>query len=505
MATDLTEEEAAQIDEYYSYFQTVKKDIVKPERVVDHQSRINLTNLDIFHPEMRGYVPILFAYRLSDTSDTFYDQFVLGLKQSLAKVLVSFYPAAGGLVKTGDVHHTSDTLYHFVHGLKQSLAKVLVSIYPAARGLVKTDDVPHPLVIVCDDRGVPFIEAYKDEPMDDIVKNQEPVTPLSGLEAVRLFSNRKSQEITESGVPCIVIQITRFKCGGVCIAFNWDHGVADMSSAMVLVKAWADIASKGETTVIPQTDRAFLNVIHANETERAASQTVSSPEDDVAKVEIVPTPDISMKVLHIRKDKIAMVKQAALDDGYVVSTLDCISAHLWRFVAKHRATSTGTDISSFGTIVEGRQRMSASGTLLSNYFGNVLVPAFLWNKPTTELVSQPLAYTASLIRKAIQEINSESYWDLNNKLEEVTSGWSVDENLLIIHSWIRFGIYDLDFGCGTPLRFQRNILPKLGMHGQCFVLPGNPSEGGFDVLMYLHSGSGLFERLWADPEFTSLS
>ncbi|KAL3690309.1 hypothetical protein R1sor_016618 [Riccia sorocarpa] len=468
----------AHIDAYYSYFQTVKKDIVVPERIEHHPSRLYPSNLDILGPDQRCYIPLMFAYRLSDTSDTFYEQFVLGLKQSLAKVLVSFYPAAGGLATTGDLLH--------------------------------------PLVFVCDDRGVPFLEAYKAEPMDEIVKNHEPAIPLSGIDAVGLCSNRKIQEITESGIPCVVVQITRFKCGGVCISVSWNHTLADMAGVMLLIKAWADIAGKGETTIVPQIDRTVLNrfcddetersvsLSSPEETERAVSQ--SSSEDNVPKVEIVPSSGIvRLKVLHINKDKIGLVKQAALEDGYVVSTLDCLSAHLWGCVTKHKAASTGTDVTSFSTVVQGRERMS--GTLTSNYFGNVIVPALLWNIPTTEIVSRPLGYAASLIRKAIGGITQDTYWGMINRLEEIKkSGLSLIPNdQFIVTSWARFGMYDVDFGCGTPHRFQINVLPECADHGVCIILPGNPSAGGFDVLMYLHSDSGLLERLWADPEFTSLS
>ncbi|KAL3676207.1 hypothetical protein R1sor_026155 [Riccia sorocarpa] len=465
----------AQIDAYYSYFQTVKKDIVKPEREHHHPSKVYPSKLDMLSPE-NYYIPLLFAYRLSDTSDTFYKQFVLGLKQSLAKVLVSFYPAAGGLATTGDLHH--------------------------------------PLVFVCDDRGVPFIETYKDGPMDEIVKDHEPVAPLSGLDAVGI-SNRKVQENAESGIPPVVVQITRFKCGGVCISISWNHTLADMAGVMLLITAWADIASKGETAIVPQIDRTVLSRKREDETENSVSlpspeeterpASVSSPEDNVPKVEIVPSSGmVRMKVLHVSKDKIAVVKQAALEDGYSVSTLDCLSAHLWRCVTKHRAASTDTDVTSVSTAVEGRERMS--GTLTSNYFGNVLVAAVLWQTPTTEM-SRPLGSAASLIRNAIQGITQEAYWGMINRLDEIKKGGVslIPKDLVMVTSWMRFGMYDVDFGCGTPLRFQLNLLAECADDGLCIILPGHPSVGGFDALMYFHSGSGLLERLWADPEFTSLS
>ncbi|KAL3701620.1 hypothetical protein R1sor_019642 [Riccia sorocarpa] len=480
MATGLTQgETTAQIEEYYSYFQTVKKDVVKPARIHHHDpSRlIYLSNLDFLHM----YMEMLFAYRLSDTSDTLYNQFVLGLKQSLAKVLVSFYPAAGGLVGTCDMHH--------------------------------------PVVIVCDDRGVPFIEAYKDEQMEEILKNHERVIPLSGLQAAGIVYNsfRHPPEIPESGIPCVIVQITRFKCGGVSVTVSWNHLLADMVGVMLLIKAWADIAGKGETTVVPDIDRTVLSPLRADkigpkieveskiEEVQKVDVSLSSPANNMAQMGIVRM--AGTKVLHISKEKIGMVKQAALDYGYVdVSTLDCICAHLWRSVTRHGNENAfmGTDFRSFATAVEGRGRLR--GTLTSNYFGNVVVFASTRKIPTTEILSRPLAYTASLIRKAIQEITEETYWEAINKVEKGDDKLNDNYLNLVITSWMRYGMYDVDFGSGKPIHFQperlQSIEPAINQ-AICYVLPRSPSVGGFHVV--ISAASDLLQRLWADPEFTSLS
>ncbi|KAL3675839.1 hypothetical protein R1sor_025787 [Riccia sorocarpa] len=398
--------ERTPIDDYFSYFQRVETQMLKPESKCDHPATLVPSHLDHLH--MDRYVPILFIYKLNDRSDAFYNQFVNGLKDSLAKVLVSFYPVAGAVTKTSDPHH--------------------------------------PRTIVCDDTGVPFTEAYKDEPLDQIVKNHEPVGPLSGLEAAGLFINKQCQEITESGVPCFVIQVTRFKCGGVCIGISWNHMLADMAGAMVILRAWADTARKGETTIVPQLDRTILSPQHSAESEPTAPPPLT-PEER-AKLEKVLNTRFDRKILHIRKEKIDEVKQAALQDGFAVSTTDCLCAHLWRCVSRHIAESGESDVTIFSTAVEGRAKMG--GTLTSHYIGNVVVPAFVRNVLASEIVNKPLVYAA---RKACEVSLELAAPNLQKRL--------------VYHLTQQF----------RPRKFR-----------------------------YASFSSPFFiERLWADPEFTSLS
>ncbi|KAL2632571.1 hypothetical protein R1flu_004050 [Riccia fluitans] len=462
MGSECTPVERTSADEYFSYFQNVKTEMVKAATKSDHPVKLFPSHLDHLH--MDRYVPIIFAYRLKDNSDHFYNQFIHRLKESLSKVLVSFYPVAGALAKTSDPHH--------------------------------------PRMFLCDDRGVPYTEAYKDEPMDHIVKNYEPVGPLSGFEPAGLFFNKQCQETTESGIPCFFVQVTRFKGGGVCVAVNWNHLLADMTGAMLITKAWADTARKGETTIVPQLDRTILSPKNEEKSEPTAPPSFTAEEK--AKLEKVLNTKFSLKVLHIKKEKIGKVKQTALQDGFFVSTIDCVCAHLWRCVSRNIAEAGMSDLTIFSTAVEGRAKMG--GTLTPHYLGNVIVPAFVRNAPAAEIVNKPLSYAASLIRKSIRDVTQESYWNIINQMD-LANPWKTAINRvdyqLGITSWRHFGIYDLDFGEGKPVRFQVNLLPQNCRKGQCIILPSDVGPGSFDVLFF--STPHFIERLWADPEFTSLS
>jgi shikimate O-hydroxycinnamoyltransferase len=52
--------------------------------------------------------------------------------------------------------------------------------------------------------------------------------------------------------------MTRFKCGGITLACNWAHPVADGFSGFHFMKSWAELARGEELSLLPVHDRALL-------------------------------------------------------------------------------------------------------------------------------------------------------------------------------------------------------------------------------------------------------
>lgn len=454
------------LEEYYNYFNhNVKTTMVKPSAVTDHPAMLAPSYLDHLH--MDRYVPLLFLYKLVDKSDDVYNQFVATLKDSLAKTVVSFYPAAGAIVKTSNPNH--------------------------------------PRMFLCDDRGVPFTEAYKDAAMDDVV-NQDafsPVPPLQGWEAAGLMPHNQCHPVGDAGTPGIVIQVTRFNCGGVALGFSWNHLLADMTGAMLILRAWSDIATTGHTTIVPQLDRTVLNPRHeVEETEPIAPPPMS--EEEKAKLQTVLNTKFTSKVFRFKREKLAKLKQQAVQDVGDLSTMDCVSAHLWRCLSRYYANFGITDKTIFSTAVEGRKRMP--GTLTTHFFGNVIVPAFVRNVPTSEILARPLSYAAGLIRKAHQAVEQETFFTIIDQMD-LANPWKTSINRtdhqVGLTSWIRFGIFDLEFGQGAPLFCMVNMLAQISRKGQCICIPSKPGDGYCDILLYL--APHALEYLAADPEFNSVT
>jgi hypothetical protein len=119
---------------------------VKPLEKKNHVASIDPTDFDM--PFVEWYVPLLFTYKLEDNSNDVYENAVKRIKDGLQKVLVPIFPWAGRWVEVAG-------------GMGRQL--------------------------LCDDGGIPFIEAYVDQAMGSVVEHSahfQPVLELQGWEAV---------------------------------------------------------------------------------------------------------------------------------------------------------------------------------------------------------------------------------------------------------------------------------------------------------------------------------
>ena len=59
-------------------------------------------------------------------------------------------------------------------------------------------------------------------------------------------------------LPLVLVQLTRFKCGGVSIAITFSHAVVDGPSALHFMCEWARLASGEPMQTVPFHDRKVL-------------------------------------------------------------------------------------------------------------------------------------------------------------------------------------------------------------------------------------------------------
>ncbi|CAM6128754.1 unnamed protein product [Calypogeia fissa] len=129
-------------------FTDVQHTIIKPLQKTPHVETIYPAPLDTLVPEF--YTPVLFAYRLQHSSDALYSQAVERIKASLSKVLVPFFSFAGRWV----------------------------AVAPGSPGRK----------LLCNDEGVPFIEAKMvDTDLDAIVKASTAFQPVPELQGHRFL------------------------------------------------------------------------------------------------------------------------------------------------------------------------------------------------------------------------------------------------------------------------------------------------------------------------------
>ncbi|KAL9240914.1 hypothetical protein vseg_015080 [Gypsophila vaccaria] len=120
--------------------------------------------------------------------------------------------------------------------LKKSLEKALVPFYTMA-GRLQINKSNGRYEIDCNVDGALFIEAESICDLTDLGNETKPNTELKN----KLFPTCDYSKGL-SWIPLLMVQLTRFKCGGVCLGFAQHHHVADGSSHVLFINSWARLA-----------------------------------------------------------------------------------------------------------------------------------------------------------------------------------------------------------------------------------------------------------------------
>ncbi|KAM1165221.1 hypothetical protein PS2_024427 [Malus domestica] len=100
--------------------------------------------------------------------------------------------------------------------------------------------------ILCNNRGVDFAEAFADVELKEL-NLYDPDESIEG----KLVPNKKH------GV--LAVQATELKCGGIVVAWTFDHRIADAYSTNMFLVSWAEMAQSKSLTIQPTFRRSLLN------------------------------------------------------------------------------------------------------------------------------------------------------------------------------------------------------------------------------------------------------
>ncbi|CAM6088221.1 unnamed protein product [Calypogeia fissa] len=319
---------------------------VEPLEKTAHVETIDPTDFDL-GLILDKYVPILFFYRLADNSDATYLQAVTRMKDGLRKMLVPFFPWAGRWVATSG-------------GMQRQL--------------------------LCNDKGVPFIEAYVDEDMDSVVKISvefQPILELQGWEILGMDKMAIKQPNVQrpDGMPGLFVQVTRFKCGGLVFAKTVSHMLSDGQSGSDFLVAWSDISRANETDKILDHNRG---AVQPSTPRPLSSQEIQKP----------PTAPGKIRVYEVSASAIKSLKGEAR-----VSVNALFHAHIWKTVSSLPFSITGGRDIAVGTAIGGRTRFY--DPTVPNLLGNVYTMMVSPKISTADLVNMPLSLIASKIQASI--------------------------------------------------------------------------------------------------------
>ncbi|KAK4850668.1 hypothetical protein QYF36_008824 [Acer negundo] len=419
-----------------------KSSIVRPALAIPEKKLWN-SNLDLLVPTV--HISTVYFYRqLPNDSSNFFDPRIL--KKALSCALVQFFPMAGRL------------------GLDENGR----------------------LEIWCNGDGVLFVEAdLNDVTFDDL----EDFTPSLKLQELLVPTVDYSKDIYSH--PLLLLQVTRFKCGGVCLGVGLHHTLSDGSSAIHFINTWAEWTRGVSISIPPYIDRTVLRLgVPPYPTfDHIEYDPPPAMKTSTKTVELQSSP-CSTAILKLSVDQInALKSKSKPDHGTTIrySTYEILAAHIWRCMCKARGLSDD-QTSKLYMPIDGRSRLNPP--LPYGYMGNVLFSCTSILK-SGDIQSQPLISIVKKVHEALKKMDDEylksalAFIEQQPDLTVLKRGAHTFKcpNLNVV-SWMRLPIYDSDFGWGSPIYMGP---ASVIFEGMVYILPNPIKNGSFSLALCLET------------------
>jgi len=383
-------------------------------------------------------------------------------------------------------------LLHPADVIKAALSKALVYYYPLAGRLV--DHTDGKLVINCNAKGVPFLEANA-------------TCKLSSLRywdgtdmetAKNLVYDLPSQDESGHQYP-LVFKVTSFPCGGFTIGMGLLHSVCDGVGAFQFFKAIMEFArGKTEPSVKPVWERDRLTgSITKNPLQIDFLDDASAAVSPFLPTEVLMHQCIKVDSESIRRLKMSLMKESGENENF--TTFESLAAYVWR--SKCRALKMSYD-GKVKLIITVGVRRHLQDPLPEGYYGNVVVDAYVV-LTMRELNERPLYEIVKLIKESKKVSCNSDYVrnfmnTLETDLEKELMNFNVEGSgaLTTLTDWRHLDFENVDFGVKEIV----NVVPMPSDMFGCVDLCIFSALGNFDSSM--EGGVGIFVSLPAPALLT---
>ena len=352
--------------------------------------------------------------------------------------------------------------------------------------------------------------------MDAMRQANFPGLPYESTLAPRMTFPGSSDTIVPDHLPVFSLQVS-FIDGGLILTFARQHqamdfiGQAHMISLLSKACHGDPFASK-DLSVGNATHLDMVSLLNDGTHVQAflARQLLPASSDPTKYPGPPPSLSCSWTIFTFSRDLLATLKDVAtgtvIDPPGYISTDDALTALIWRSITRARCArlEKGTEV-SLGRAVDVRLCFD----LPSNYPG--IMQNCDYQSYTLELLlSQPPGVVASHLRLAIDPrasglvYNTRALaWYLERSADKRGVSFSATLDLtkdVMLSSWVKADVYDLDFGLGLgkPETVRRPKFPPY--EGLVYLLP-KKTDGEIAVWMCLRDED--LENLRNDEDFTT--
>ncbi|CAN6572461.1 unnamed protein product [Malus baccata var. baccata] len=429
----------------------------------------NTTNGDAFQLRVKQGEPTLVSPAV-ETEKGLY--FLSNLDQNIAvtvRTIYCFKSDDKGNDEAGEV-------------IKDALKKVLVHYYPLAGRLAISAEGK--LIVDCTGEGAVFVVAETDCAIEEIGDTTRPDPETLGK---LVYDVPGAKNILE--MPPLVVQVTKFKCGGFSLGLCMNHCMFDGIGAMEFVNSWGKIARGLPLTAPPFLDRSILKArnpprIEYQHHEFSEITGTSSTNNDLCEEKML------YRSFSFDSEKLEKLKMKAREDGALenCTTFEALSAFVWK--ARTRALNPLPEQQiKLLFAVDGRPKFRPP--LPKGYFGNGIV---LTNSicQAGDLLDKPLSNAVGLVQDAIKMV-TDSYMRSAIDYFELTRARPSLASTLLITTWSKLSFYTTDFGWGEPVLSGPVALPEKEV---ILFLSNGTEKKNINVLLGLPaSAMNVFQEL----------
>ncbi|KAF8648630.1 hypothetical protein HU200_064675 [Digitaria exilis] len=371
--------------------------------------------------------------------------------------------------------------------LRESLAKVLVHYYPLAGRLTISGEGK--LAVDCTGEGAVFVEAEADCAMADIGDVTEPDPSVLGK---LVYSVPGAKNILE--MPLLAAQVTKFTCGGFVLGLAINHCMFDGVGAMQFVNSWGETARGLPLSLPPALDRAVLRARDPPRLEfphHEFAPVTDDIQDDDGEPLLYRSFRFTPASISRLKAMAAQPMEEEEEGGRrrACTTFEALAGFVWS--ARTRALGMGPSRrSKLLFAVDGRPRFAPP--LPAGYFGNAIVLTSA-SCGAGELAAMPVA--VRLVRGAVEAV-TDKYMRSAVDYFEATRARPSLASTLVITAWSRLPFRAADFGWGPPAAYGPAALPEkeVALFLSCGEREG--AGGGVRVLLGLPPAAmAEFQRL----------
>ncbi|MBA0869201.1 hypothetical protein Goshw_024647, partial [Gossypium schwendimanii] len=342
--------------------------------------------------------------------------------------------------------------------------------------------------IICNDEGVLFVEAETSSVLEDLIGNGD-FTHNSHLVPKVDYSGGISS------YPLLVVQVTKFKCGGVCLGVGFQHTLGDGTSAIHFINSWSDTVRGVSPAIAPFIDRTLLRARVPPTPKFHHLEYEPSPPLKAAESDLKPS-TVSTFKLTVDQLNALKAKAAANSSGTKYSSYNILAAHIWRCVSKARGLSDDQPTKMYFP-VDGRSKLNPP--LPPGYFGNAIFINALVTQ-AGDLNTESFLDTIKRIHEGLKKINDEYFRSALDYIETVSDLSTLVRGPhtfrcpnLAVNSWFWLPMYEADFGWGRPIHSGP---ADVNHEGKVLILPTPINDGSLLVATRLGiSHMPCFEKL----------